>query len=250
MSQGERRTENTQRTSRHAPFKILSKPNPKGLLLKKHLRKAGLLAQYSPGSRFFSRSCNATCNIFTYANQKTDTDPSPGAHSPNVLILADRRDPATIEGDIQMTMSHFLQIPILLRLRLDRRAEGALRRPRGARGARDGTLRRARLRRPCVRRGRRCVATPGARAPSCTHQRRLTPACSPSRRVLPRRRRAGAPRLSGRPPASRQSAWGARGRAVQGAHCVLGFFLLVEREKDQECCGGGGKVVQNVIRCR
>ena len=68
------------------------------------LRKAGLLAQYSPDSRFFSRSCNATRDIFTYANQKTDTDPSPGAHSPNVLILADRRVPATIEGDIQMTM--------------------------------------------------------------------------------------------------------------------------------------------------
>ena len=66
-----------------------------------HLRKAGLLAQYSPDSRFFSRSCNATRDIFTYANQKTDTDPSPGAHSPNVLILGDWRDPATIEGDIQ-----------------------------------------------------------------------------------------------------------------------------------------------------
>ena len=69
-----------------------------------HLRKAGLLAQYSPDSRFFSRSCNATRDIFTYANQKTDTGPSPGAYPPNVLILADQRDPATIEGDIQMTM--------------------------------------------------------------------------------------------------------------------------------------------------
>ena len=134
-----------------------------------------------------------------------------------------------------MTMSHFLQIPILLRLRLDRRAEGAL----PPRGARDGTLRRARLRRPCVRRGRRCVATPGARAPSCTHQRRLTPACSPSRRVLPRRRRAGAPRLSGRPPASRQSAWGAPGAGGARAARALRrcpYFLDIFWRRARECC--------------
>ena len=203
-----------------------------------------------------------------------DTNPTPGASSPNVHFLADWREPAPLARSLlfgsriflhrrhrgvhygrvhekkvgsgscvgslvavcarsgsAISNPHFLQIPILLRLRLDRRAEGALRRPRGARGARDGTLRRARLRRPCVRRGRRCGATPGARAPSCTHQRRLTPACSPSRRVLPRRRRAGAPRLSGRPPASRQSAWGAPGAG--GARCALRarIFLVVERER-------------------
>ena len=41
---------------------------------------------------------------------------------------------------------HFLQIPILVPVYGSTGAEGALRRPRGARGARDGTLRRARLR--------------------------------------------------------------------------------------------------------
>ena len=57
-------------------------------------------------------------------------------------------------------------------------------------------------------------------------QRRLASAGSPPRRVLPQRCRAGAPRRSGRPPASRQSAWGApgaggSGAAAQGEHgCV------------------------------
>ena len=131
---------------------------------------------------------------------------------------------------------HFLQIPILLRLRLDRRAEGALRRPRGARGARDGTLRRARLR-----------GAPGGCACGAGGAARLLDSCVSSQspvcivevlmgRVI-RDAMSIAPRLSGRPPASRQSAWGAPGaggaraaRALRcvwqdGAHLFLAFFL-------------------------
>ena len=55
-------------------------------------------------------------------------------------------------------------------------------------------------------------------------QRRLASAGSPPRRVLPQRCRAGAPRLSGRPPASRQSAWGAPGAG--GARAARGLHLL------------------------
>jgi len=69
--------------------------------------------------------------------------------------------------------------------------------------------------------------------------RRLASAGSPPRRVLPQRRRAGAPRLSGRPPASRQSAWGAPGagrprRAPRAG--VLRNFLVVWSEKSKKCC--------------
>ena len=81
------------------------------------------------------------------------------------------------------------------RLRLDRRAEGALRRPRGARGARDGTLRRARLR------GAPGGCACGAGGAARLLQARARPAAAPAPPRL--RGLATAPRLAPATPRRR-----------------------------------------------
>ena len=128
------------------------------------------LAQYSSDSRFFWSSCNATCYIFTCAKKKLDP-----IWLPLIRLFA-----AIIVDFSCFLRGSASKGPCLRRhRRVDRRRFDGER----------GDERRERL-------------LARHRAASCPSD--AAPSCSPPRRVLPQRRSAGAPRLSGRPLAPRQ----------------------------------------------
>ena len=68
-----------------------------------------MLTQYIADSRFFWTRGNATCDIFTCAKNFGDTDPTPGAHPPNVPILADRRARTPRTRSVQLRFQIFLE---------------------------------------------------------------------------------------------------------------------------------------------
>ena len=126
-------------------------------------------------------------NIFTCAKKKLDTNPTPGASPPNAHFLADRREPTGRTRSVQLRFQIFLHRQhrgvqcgdacakkvghgscvgsagaVCARLRLDRRADGASRRPPGARGAKSAAAASGEPLRPRVRRLQRVLGDDAA----------------------------------------------------------------------------------------